>query len=114
MQVPTDLLIWNDAHVQSRAKIHSVAVLTEDVVILTVPKVLLRFSSTLVTKSIKSLTPASNICVTFSSYFDCNRSLPMPEHWDYGTRCVQMTTMHSALVFLVTNNNLPNLTFLVP
>ena len=38
----------------------------------------------------------------------------MLAHWDFGTRCVQMTTMHSAVLFLATNNNLPHLTLLVP
>ena len=32
MQVSTDLLIWNDAHMQSRAKIQYVAVLTRKIV----------------------------------------------------------------------------------
>ena len=39
--------------------------------------------------------------------------LPMPGHWDYVTRCVQMRTMHSAILFLASSKNLPNLTLLV-
>ena len=40
MQVSSDLLIWNDAHMQSRAKMHHVAVLTKKCVISNVPDVI--------------------------------------------------------------------------
>ena len=38
-------------------------------------------------------------------------------HWDFSTRCVQMKTMHSAVLFMASNNNLPNPTlpaFMIP
>ena len=35
--------------------------------------------------------------------------LPMQGQWDYGTRRVQMTTMHSVVLVLASNNDSPNL-----
>ena len=55
MHVSTDLLIWNDAHMQSRAKIQHVAVLTGNCLKFNFPNVVLRFSSVLVTKVLKKL-----------------------------------------------------------
>ena len=73
MHVTTDLLMWNDAHMQSRAKIHHVAVLTGIFVELKSPNVFLRFSSILVTKFGKSMTPRDNKFVMSSSSCDCNQ-----------------------------------------
>ena len=60
MQVSTDRRIWNDAHMQSRAKRHHVAVLSGKIVKFHVPKAFSWFSSTLVTKVGTSLTHVSN------------------------------------------------------
>ena len=53
----------------------NLAVLTGEFV-----QMLLKFSSTLVTKFAKSLTPVDNIVITFSI------GLPRRRHLDYGTR----------------------------
>ena len=66
---------------QSRAKIHHVAVLIGTLVNLTVPKVFLRFSSTLVTIFRMRFPPVDNRFVMSSSSFDCNRS---PDAWALG------------------------------
>ena len=73
-----DLLIWTDAHMQSRAKIHRVAMLTKNFVKFHVPNVLLRCSSYLSDTFWRSLTPEDNIFGMSSSPFDCNRS---PDSW---------------------------------
>ena len=100
MQVSTDLIMWNGVHMQSHAKIHLVAVLTGEIVKSNVPEVFLRFASSLVTKFGRSLTPVDS---RFITSFHC----------DYGTRCVQMKTMHSAVLLLASSENLPYLTSLV-
>ena len=81
MRVSMDLLIWTDAHMQSRAKIHRVAMLTKNFVKFHVPNVLLRCSSYLSGTFWRSLTPEDNIFGMSSSPFDCNRS---PDSWRLG------------------------------
>ena len=76
MQVSTDRLAWNDAHMLSRAKVHHVAVLTK------FPMVFSGFYSTLVTKFGGNLTLGDNKCVMSSSSVDCNGS---PDAWTSGS-----------------------------
>ena len=101
MQMSTDLLMWNDAHMQSRAKIYHLALLTRKFVKFNVPNVFLGGSSTLVTKLGTSLTSVDNRFIT--SFFlltaivrpmfgldspglghraveRCATSLPLPRH----------------------------------
>ena len=59
MQVSTDLLIWNDAHMQSRLKIRTVALFTGKFVKFKFP-VVLKFTSILITTFGTSLTPGNN------------------------------------------------------
>ena len=72
MQVSTDVLIWNDAHMISRAKIHHIAVWSGKFVKFNFLTVSLRFSSILATKFGRSLTP-EDYGFVMSSSFDCNR-----------------------------------------
>ena len=81
MHVSTHLLIWNVAHMQSRVKVHHVAVLTRKFLPILFSKGFLRFSSTLATKFGRSLTPGDNRVVMSPSPFDCNRS---PDAWTEG------------------------------
>ena len=70
MQIFADLLIWNDDHMRSRAEKHHVAVLTGKIVKFKCPNDFLRFSSILVTKFGRSLTPGSNRFVKSSFFFE--------------------------------------------
>ena len=103
-------MIRNDAHLQSRAKTHHVAVFPGKFFKPNCPKVLLRLSVTLVTKFGTSLTPGdSSFLMSLSSFnnMDCSRS---PDACALG---VPRKTMHPVVLSLASKGNLANPTLLV-
>ena len=68
-----DLLMWMcDAHKQSQTKLRHVAMLTGKLIELNCPNVFMRFSSNLVTKFKRSLTPTNNSFVMPSTSINTN------------------------------------------
>ena len=102
-EVSTIQLAWSDAHMQSHAKMHHVAVFIWNVVRSNLPNVRLEFKST----------PRVNKFRVSSCSVSVAIGLPRLRTGIFGPRCVQMTTMHSAVLILASSNNHSNLTLLV-
>ena len=96
VQVSTDLRSWNDAHMHSRAKVHHYAVLTKGNCPICFLKVFLEVFFR-PRHQVRNKIDVRGQHVFHSHLLLAAVGLPKLGHVAYGTRSVQMTTMHSTL-----------------